>query len=113
LRNYEAAGIRRFVLAGSIVSREHFAAVSSTLDGISLEVVHISAPPEVLVKRAEKRDVGRKTLESTDQAATFAETVSAAVPGCVEVENDSADISRTARRVLAQTSWKDLTAPTS
>jgi adenylylsulfate kinase len=108
LRNYEAAEIRRFVLAGSIVSSEHLAAIRSTLDGIPLEVVRISAPPDVLVERAEKRDAGRKTLESTDQASAFAATVSAAVPDCVEVENDSADISSTARRVMAQTSWKVL-----
>lgn len=113
LRNYEAADIRRFVLAGSIVSGEHLAAIRSTLDGIPLEVIRISVPADVLVMRTEKRDVGRKTLESTDQAAAFAEVVSAAVPDCVEVENDSADISRTARRVLAKTSWKELAASTS
>lgn len=111
VRNYEAAGIDRFVLVGSIVSDQHLAAIRATLDRMKLKVVRIAAPAELLVERVERRDVGRLTLGSTEQAAAFIATARAAVPDCVEIDNSSDHINATARLILDQIGWSEMNEP--
>ena len=105
--NYAQAGIDRFVLAGSIVSPEHLRTIGRAL-GLTLTVVRVSAPLEVIANRIDRRDAASKTIESLADLAAFDERVRAAVPNCPDVDNADADVVETARRVVQAAGWEEL-----
>jgi adenylylsulfate kinase len=105
--NYEAAGIDRFLLAGSIVSAEHLQAVERAL-GMQPIVVRVGAPLHLIAARVDQRDAASKTIKSLVDLEGFDARVRAAVPHCPCVQNAGADIVETARRVLRAAGWEGL-----
>jgi adenylylsulfate kinase len=104
IANYEAAGIARFILAGSIVSVEHLQAIEGAV-GRALTVVRITAPLEVVFERVDSRDPASKTIGSLRDLAAFEARVRAAAGACACVENATGDVPSTAARVLTAAGW--------
>jgi adenylylsulfate kinase len=104
-QSYKRHGVRRVVLAGSIVNLEHLNAVRRSLDEMPIRVVRIRAPLELVARRLQSRDPASKTIGSFEDLRSFDELVTAAAVESEIVDNIDPDLARTAHQIVAICGW--------
>jgi len=104
-QSYKRHGIRRVVLAGSIVNAEHLRAVRRCLDEMPIRVIRIRAPLELVARRLQSRDPASKTIGSFDDLRSFDELLTAAAVESEIVDNIDPNLARTAHQIATICGW--------
>ncbi|HEX6947939.1 MAG TPA: hypothetical protein VF246_11370 [Acidimicrobiia bacterium] len=103
VENYRQAGVKRFIFAGSVASRDEVAAVEAAA-GILLRTVRLTASPEVIEERLRADPVSGRINDLETVRRWIVEGAGLDV-GDLVVTNDGRPIQETAREILDWLGW--------
>jgi hypothetical protein len=106
VRNYAAAGVSTFVLAGAIESRAELAQLCGATAATDLVVCRLTAPVSVMQERVRVREPGIWQQKYVDRVAVLEDRLDAAALESFRLLNDGArSITELGEEMLKRTGW--------
>lgn len=103
--NFAAAGARRLVLAGVVLSRENLDPYLAAVPGAEIAVCRLHAPVHVLQARVREREIGSALTWHLARAAELAGQFERSSVADIVVDNGDRTVREVALEVLSRIGW--------
>lgn len=103
--NFEAVGADRVIIAGTLLNGDHRSRLQHALGNVTMSVVLVKAPQDVLETRIRARNSGRLQEDFLARTADVAKEIEAAHIHDYEIENHGRPAGETARDLLQKIDW--------